>query len=215
MAKALTIDFVSDIVCPWCVVGLRSIEQALGRVAPEITATVRIHPFELNPDMDDQGQIIAQHVEQKYGMTADESAPGHREVRERAAALGFTIATTRNSRIHNSFNAHRLLHWAKGSGRQIALKHALFAAYFTDGKNPGNTDVLVDAAQMVGLDPLDARIVVASGRHAVDVRNSQRFWRHQGITAVPATILNDRYIISGGQPVEKFERAFRSIAAEM
>ncbi|OQW76709.1 MAG: disulfide bond formation protein DsbA [Proteobacteria bacterium ST_bin13] len=214
MPTHLKIDFVSDISCPWCIIGLRALEEALVRTSDGIDAAITFQPFELNPDMPAEGQNIVEHVAQKYGSTPEQSAANRAMIQARAADLGFTMTGNEQSRIYNSFDAHRLLHWAEASGHQAALKRALFDAYFTQGQNIGDHDVLVAAAVVAGLDPVAVRAVLTSGQFAQEVRAAQQFWRQQGITAVPAVVINDQYLILGGQPIEAFEKALRAIAAE-
>jgi predicted DsbA family dithiol-disulfide isomerase len=214
MTKPMTIDFVSDVVCPWCIIGLNGLEQALDRVGDLVKADIHFQPFELNPDMPPEGQNIREHVAEKYGSTPEQSAAARAMIRDRAASVGFTMATKDDSRIYNTFDAHRLLHWAGLTDKQGALKHALFDAYFTEGLNPGDHAVLVQAAEAAGLDPEAAREVLETNAYAKEVREAEKFWHGQGVNAVPAVIINGKYIISGGQPPEAFERALRSIAAE-
>jgi predicted DsbA family dithiol-disulfide isomerase len=214
MPKPLKIDFVSDVSCPWCVIGLGGLEEALRRLSDIVQAELHFQPFELNPTMPAEGQNIAEHIAQKYGASREQSATNRQAIRDRAAAVGFRMATSDESRIYNTFDAHRLLHWAGLEGRQSALKHALFEAYFTDGQNVADADVLVAAAEKAGLDGGSARELLASGRYADEVRAAERQWRDAGINSVPAVVINDRYLISGGQPPEAFERALRGIAAE-
>jgi len=214
MTKAMKIDFVSDVSCPWCVIGLRGLEEALDRVGDLVAADIHFQPFELDPGMPAGGQNVVEHFGEKYGASAEQSAAAREAIRDRAAGVGFTIAMSDQSRIYNTFDAHRLLHWAELEGRQRALKHALFEAYFTKGQDPGDHDVLVAAAEQAGLDPAEASEVLTSGRYAEEVRAAERLWQQRGISAVPAIVVNDRYLISGGQPPEAFEQALRSIAAE-
>jgi predicted DsbA family dithiol-disulfide isomerase len=214
MSKPLKIDFVSDVSCPWCVIGLGGLEEALRQMGDLAEADVHFQPFELNPDMAPEGQNIVEHIAQKYGSSREQSADNRKAIQDRAAQVGFRMATSDESRIYNTFDAHRLLHWAGLEGRQSALKHALFDAYFTDGQNVANTEVLVAVAEKAGLDPDLARELLTSGRYADEVRDAERRWRDAGINAVPAIVINDRYLISGGQPAEAFERALRTIAAE-
>jgi predicted DsbA family dithiol-disulfide isomerase len=216
MRRTLKIDFVSDISCPWCVIGLRGLETGLEQASDVVAADIVFQPFELNPDMPREGQNIVEHVAQKYGATAEQSAANREMIRERAAAVGFTMATSEESRIYNTFDAHRLLHWAgeTGAEAQRALKLALFEAYFTEGRDPSDPDVLVAAAAEAGLDPQAAREILASGRYAEEVRDAERLWQSRGIHAVPAVIVDGKYLISGGQPPEAFEQALRRIAAE-
>ena len=215
MTKPLKIDFVSDVSCPWCIIGLRGLETALDRTSDLVAADIHFQPFELNPQMPPEGQNIVEHVAEKYGSTPEQSAANRQAIRERAASVGFTMAGTDQSRIYNTFDAHRLLHWAGIEGRQSALKHALFEAYFTRGQSPCDYHVLVEAAEQAGLDPVAAREVLESGAYAAEVREAERLWQARGISAVPAVIINDKYLISGGQPPEAFEKALRAIAAEL
>ncbi len=219
MPKPMKIDFVSDVVCPWCIIGLGGLEEALRRVGDLVEADIHFQPFELNPAMPAEGQNIAEHVAQKYGASREQSAKNREAIRARAAEVGFTMNGNENSRIYNTFDAHRLLHWAglegTPAGAQAALKHALFDAYFTRGENLADADVLVAAAEQAGLDGPAAREVLTSGLYAQDVRAAEQEWHRAGISAVPAVVINDRYLISGGQPAEAFEKALRSIALEM
>jgi predicted DsbA family dithiol-disulfide isomerase len=214
MAARLKIDFVSDVSCPWCVIGLQSLEQALENIGNDATADIHFQPFELNPHMPPEGQDIAEHLAQKYGSTPEQSARNREGIRVRGAALGFTFSMEKRGRIYNTFDAHRLLHWAEAEGRQHALKRALFAAYFTEGRDPSNREVLIDVATQVGLDPVRAREILESNLYANEVREREQFYGRQGISAVPSVIVNDKYLIQGGQPVEVFEQALRKIAGE-
>lgn len=210
----LKIDFVSDVSCPWCVIGLKSLQQALERVSPEVTADLHFQPFELNPQMPPEGQDILEHIAQKYGSTPEQMERNRESIRARGAELGFTFNMDKRGRIYNTFDAHRLLHWAETQGRQQALKQALFTAYFTDGRNPNDRETLVNVATKAGLNASQAREVLESGRYADEVRQHEQFYVQQGISAVPSVIINDKYLIQGGQPVQVFEQALRKIAAE-
>lgn len=210
----LKIDFVSDIACPWCAVGLNALERALEKIGPELQVELRIQPFELNPTMAAAGADAGEYMKAKYGMNDAQLASNRATIRDRGAAVGFEFGV--RSRIWNTFDAHRLLHWAGvagPAGSQRALKHALLQAYHGDGRNPGATDVLLDLAAQVGLDVNAAREVLASGRYADEVRADEIAWQQAGINSVPAVVINDRHLISGGQPPEVFEQALRRIAA--
>lgn len=214
MTAKLKIDFVSDVSCPWCVIGLRALEQALERVGDAVTAEIHFQPFELNPHLPPVGQDITEHLVQKYGSTPEQLQRNQETIRARGADLGFTFEMGKRSRVYNTFDAHRLLHWAELEGRQHDLQRALFAAYFTEGRNPSDREVLIDVATQAGLDPVRAREVLESGRYADEVREREQFYGQQGIRAVPSVIVDDRYLIQGGQPVEVFEQALRQIASE-
>lgn len=215
MARHMKIDFVSDVSCPWCVIGLRGLEQALGRIGGEIEAELHFQPFELNPDMAPEGEDVVEHIRRKYGSSPEQAAANRETIRERAAALGFAMpGLSEDRRIYNTFDAHRLLHWAEVEGRQAALKHALFRAYFTEGRDPSDRDVLAEVAAEAGLEKDKARAVLESDRYAQEVRDAERLWRSRGIQAVPSVIIDGKYLVQGGQPPEAFEQALRRIAAQ-
>ena len=221
MTTLLTIDFVSDVSCPWCAIGLKSLDQALERVAGDIKAELHFQPFELNPKMAPEGQEITEHITEKYGITPEQAHLNRENIRLRGEKVGFSFSRADQpgggrSRIYNTFDAHRLLHWAglEGADKQRALKEGLFKAYFTDGQSPAAHDVLARAAGQAGLDPLRACEVLASHAYAKEVRERESFYLTRGIHSVPAVIINDRHLISGGQPVEVFEQALRQVAAE-
>ena len=212
----MKIDFVSDVVCPWCAIGLAALEQALDQVGDSVKADLHFQPFQLNPQMAPEGEEIVEHLSRKYGIDAAQIALNAEAIRQRGAELGFTFGAGKRSRTYNTFDAHRLLHWAGAegpAGSQLALKHALLGAYFTDGRDPSQPAVLVELAEQVGLDAAEAARILASDRFSAEVRQAQDFYQQAGIHAVPAVIINDRHLIQGGQPVEVFERALRKIAA--
>lgn len=214
MATPMKIDFVSDVSCPWCIIGLKALEQAVEKIGDDIAVDVHFQPFELNPQMAPEGQDLFEHMAQKYGASTEQSEQTREMIRARGEDLGFTFRMDKLERIYNTFDTHRLLHYAALEGCQPELKHALFDAYFTDGENPGDHDVLIRLAEQIGLDVTRTREILASDAFAEDVRKQQQFYHSQGIHAVPAVIINGRHLIEGGQPVEVFERALRQIAEE-
>ncbi|MFJ2990360.1 DsbA family oxidoreductase [Collimonas sp. NPDC087041] len=213
MNNALKIDFVSDVVCPWCAIGLAALNIALERLTPETHVDFTVHPFELNPGMPAAGQEQLEHITEKYGITADQARINREQIRARAAAVGFTMNRNDASRVYNTFDAHRLLAWAKEKNAQATLKLVLLKAYFTDGKNISDRTVLAQLAIQAGLDGAEANEVLASDRFAQEVKEEETLWAQRGISSVPAVIVNDRYLISGGQPPEVFEEQLRAILA--
>jgi predicted DsbA family dithiol-disulfide isomerase len=215
MTTTLKIDFVSDVACPWCAIGLASFEQALKDVGADIAVELHFQPFELNPTMGTEGADAAEYLIVKYGMSREQLAESRKRIAERGAAVGFTFGERK--RVWSTFDAHRLLHWAGVEGppgSQHALKWALLRAYHGEGRNPGAHAVLLELAIAVGLDGERAREVLARNEFADDVREAERFWQRAGINAVPAVVINRRHLVSGGQPPEVFAQALRQIAAE-
>ena len=210
----MRIDFVSDIACPWCAVGLNALERALEKIGPEIAVDIHFQPFELNPTMAAEGADAGDYLKAKYGMTDAQLAHNRGVLRDRGAAVGFAFGD--RARVWNTFDAHRLLHWAglQGADLQRALKHALLQAYHGEGRNPGAHDVLLQLAAAVGLDAAEAAAVLQADRYTDEVRAAEQAWQRAGSQSVPAVIIDEKHLISGGQPPEVFERALREIAAE-
>jgi predicted DsbA family dithiol-disulfide isomerase len=215
--KPLRIDFVSDIACPWCAVGLASLEKAIDLVKDHATVELHFQPFELNPHMGSEGEDIVEHLTQKYQISPEQVAVNQQRIAQRGAEVGFQFNQAGRKRIYNTFDAHRLLHWAEeecGSQAQHKLKRSLLEAYFTQGENPSNHSVLLDAVERAGLDRTRASQVISSDEFRNEVRQSQQLYLSQGIQSVPAVIINQRYLVQGGQPVEVFEGALRQAVAE-
>lgn len=207
----LQIDIVSDVMCPWCVIGYKQLAAAL-----EATGTpheIRWHPFELNPDMPTEGQDIREHVAEKYGSTKEQSAASRVHMTQAGAEVGFEFRYADDMRMHNTFNQHQLLHWAERQGRMHDLKMALFAAHFTHRRNLSDAAVLADVAAEIGLDRSEALAVLADQRFAAEVREAERYWVNQGIQSVPAVVFNRRHLVSGAQGVENFTRVLNQLAA--
>ena len=225
MTTTLKIDFVSDIACPWCAVGLFSLEKALDRLQGEVSADLHFQPFELNPDMGPGGQDLGEHLTQKYGSTAEQQAQIRETIAARGAEVGFTFAPGGRGRVYNTFDAHRLLAWAETQddvqgdvqqeGAQRRLKKALLAAYQGRAERIEDHEVLLAVVAQVGLNVTAARDILESGAYGDKVRAVEQLYQRSGIHSVPAVIINDQYLISGGQPVEVFEQSLRQIAAQM
>jgi predicted DsbA family dithiol-disulfide isomerase len=208
----LRIDFISDVACPWCAIGLAALERALERSG--IAAELHFQPFELNPTMAPEGADAAAYLKAKYGLTDEQLAANRSRIAQRGAAEGFAFGERRH--VWNTFDAHRLLWWAgvEGApGTQHALKRALLKAYHGEGRNPGAHDVLLELAAQCGLPADRAREVLDGNLFADEVREAERFWQEAGISGVPATVIDRRHLISGGQPSEAFEQALRQLSA--
>ncbi|MFV8834911.1 DsbA family oxidoreductase [Aquisalimonas sp.] len=210
----LTLDIVSDVACPWCAIGYRRLEQAMAELEGEITFDVRWQPFQLNPDMPPEGEDILEHLTGKYGRSADEMRAAQQQMTDIAHGLGLNFARMQDRRAHNTFDAHRLLAWAAGQGRQTALKLALFDAYFGHALNPSDPAVLQQAAETAGLSGDEAGQVLSSDHYAEQVRREEAYYKQAGVTGVPAFIIAGRYVISGAQEPQTLVNAFREIAAE-
>jgi predicted DsbA family dithiol-disulfide isomerase len=204
------IDVISDVVCPWCAIGLAAMEQALDRIGDAAAPEVVFHPLQLNPGTPPEGEAIVDNLARKYGLTPEQASGAGGRIRAAAAEVGVTMAGRRD-RLFDTFDAHRLLHWAQATGRQAALKHALLDAYFERGENVSDADVLVAAADRAGLDPEEARRVIADGRFADEVTRDEDHWRGEGILSVPTFILDGRFVIQGAQSADRMEKALRRL----
>ena len=210
----MKIDFVSDIACPWCAVGLNALELALHELQGEIDVQIEFQPFELNPDMPPEGENADAYLARKYGRPPEERQAMVTMLRERGAEVGFAFGP--RNHVWNTFDAHRLLMWAgeESPAAQRALKHALLKAYHGDGLNPGDPELLEALAAQCGLDPERAAAVLGSDEYAESVRDREQRWQTLGIQSVPSVVIERKHLIQGGQPPEVFARALREIAAQ-
>lgn len=206
------VDIVSDVMCPWCIVGFKQLEQALGKVG--VGAFIRWHPFELNPAMPPEGQNLSAHITEKYGSTRQQSEQNRQHLIQLGQTLGITFNFGPDSRIVNTFNAHQLLGWAQTKGLQHPLKLALFAAHFTEGKDVSDPAVLVDVAAVVGLERSEAQEVLHSQSHAAETREHQEFWTSRGISGVPSMVFNGRYMLTGAQGADTYAQMLQKILDE-
>ncbi|MEY8801905.1 DsbA family oxidoreductase [Leisingera sp. XS_AS12] len=208
--KPLRIDIVSDVMCPWCIIGYRQLARAL-----EETGTlheIHWHPFELNPEMPPEGQNLREHIIEKYGSTPEQSERSRAQMTELGAGLGFDFAFADDMRMHNTFAAHQLLHWAGEQGRRHELKIALFAAHFTHRCNLSDPEVLADIAAETGLDRAEAVVVLTDGRFAETVREHEGFWLRQGVRGVPTVVIDSEHLLTGAQGTESYIRIFQHLS---
>ena len=215
MTHTVRIDFVSDVVCPWCVVGLNSLQAALEHVKSEVNADIHFQPFELAPGMDENGENLTAYLMSKYNISSEQVAQTQAAIIARGKEQGFVFDFNSDSRKWNTLDAHRLLHWAgETSDKQLALKQALFVANFTENRHVSDHAVLVELATQVGLDGVETAEILASGRYTEEVRELEARWQQQGVSSVPTMIFNNRYAVSGGQPVETFVEVIRELIKE-
>ena len=210
--RPLCLDIVSDVVCPWCYIGLANVEAALRELGDEVKTELFFHPLQLNPGLPPEGEAVADNIARKYGITPDQARSRGGGLRDAAAEAGVALAG-RSDRIFDTFDAHRLLHWAGEQGRQIALKHALFDAYFEQGRNISDHAVLEDAAAAAGLDRGAAERVLATGAFATEVHDDEIEWRSEGIASVPTMVIDREFVVSGAQAPERIVRALRKLSA--
>ena len=211
-AKPVQIDIISDVMCPWCIIGFRQLEQALATTGTG--AFVRWHPFELNPEMPEEGQNLREHITEKYGATPEQSAQNRAQMQEIGSGLGIDFQFGDDSRIVNTFAAHQLLDWAQSKLLQHPLKLALFEAHFTQNRDVSTPEVLVDIAASVGLDPTEAAEVLDNASHAQDTRARQKFWTERGVTGVPAIVFDGKYILTGAQGADTYAQMLQKVVAE-
>jgi len=212
--KKLKIDIVSDVMCPWCIIGYKNLETALAQLSDEFTAQISWKPFELNPDMPVAGQDLNEHLAQKYGLSEQQGDENRQRILEMGEQAGFDFNFDGKRIMTNSFDLHRLLTWAASEGKQTELKLAFFKAHFTDLVYLNEQDTLLDVVASVGLDRARAKQILDSGEYFQDVRSEQNTLQQMGITSVPTFIINDQFALTGGQPSDAFVQAFKQIAEQ-
>ena len=213
-ASPVTIDVISDVVCPWCFIGKRRLEAALASVAAQGAAcefTVRWHPFELNPDLPPTGIDRREYVAAKFG-GAERAAQIYERVRAAGASAGIAFAFERIARQPNTRDAHRLVAWAQARGDAEPLVERLFVAYFQDGRNPGDRDVLAAIAGEAGLDAAAARAMLETDEGGGAVEASERRAHDIGIGGVPFFIFDGRLAVSGAQEPQVLAQAIAQAA---
>lgn len=211
----MRIDFISDIACPWCAVGIASFEKALQELGSDFKYELHFQPFELNPDMPKEGKNLAEYLSQKYGMSADRIKASHEMLHQRGREVGFEFG--HREHIWNTFDAHRLLYWADQSekpGAQFALKKALLRAYHTETKNPSDPKILLQLVNEVGLNAEEAQTILSSDKFAKEVRGAEQQWQQAGIHAVPSMVINQRHLLQGAQPVAVVLQALKQLQSE-
>jgi len=210
--KELQIDIVSDVVCPWCAIGYGNLTQALDQLSESISAKIEWHPFQLNPYMGKEGQDINEHLEEKYGLTEAQLKENKQRIKDVGKQAGVEFTFEQRARIYNTLDCHVLLHYAQEQGKQTELKLALFKAYFSDGKDVSDQAVLVSVAESVGLDPIASQAVLNDDDYQKAVKDEESKYKSMGISSVPAFIINNKYLISGGQPVDSFLQTLKEIS---
>jgi predicted DsbA family dithiol-disulfide isomerase len=214
MKPTIKIDYVSDVACPWCAVGLGNLNKAIAQLSDQVNFEVHFHPFELNPNMHLGGQDAIEHLTEKYGLTVQQVKANQENIRTKALEAGFEFHPEGRKRVYNTFNAHRLLHWAGrefGLEKQAALKKELLNTYFCLAVNLDDQHNLLDAVTRSGLDEARAQEVLHNNEFAKDVREEESIYTNVGISSVPSIILNDQYLLQGAQPPESFMNAFEQL----
>ncbi|WP_159737896.1 DsbA family oxidoreductase [Vibrio atypicus] len=206
------IDIVSDVVCPWCIIGYKRLEQALSALSNEIEADIHWHPFELNPAMGSEGQNLREHLHEKYGTTEEASISARETLTNLGKEVGFEFHFSDEMRIYNTRKAHQLLMWASSEGKQFDLQLSLFYAYFSDNKDISQEEVLLQCALEAELDNDVAKQVLNDSGWAETVASTEQQWLEAGINAVPAIIINQRHLISGAQTTDRLTSALKQIA---
>lgn len=201
-ATNLRIDIISDVVCPWCVIGYHQLGRALEQTF--IAADIHWHPFELNPHIGAEGENLREHLAKKYGTSPEGSVMARDRLTAMGKELGFTFNYADDMRTYNTFNAHQLVKWASMQGRQHDMNMALFGAFFTHRRDVGDVAVLADVAAEIGLDRDEALAVLGDQRYAAEVRREQQFWKSQGIDGVPAIVFAQKHLVTGAQGVATF-----------
>jgi len=211
----LQIDIVSDIACPWCAIGYARLEKAMTALKNELDFAIEWHAFELNPDPSAEAEPILPALARKYGRSENEARDNQSQMMVVAKDLGLNFEKLQERYTRNTFDAHRLVKWAGAQGKQTDMKMACFEAYFGRAENISDAEVLVNCAESVGLEGSEARAILSTDQYADAVREDEAKYQQAGVSAVPAYIINQTYLVSGAQEPETLIQAFREIAEEV
>ena len=212
MPQRLKIDYVSDIACPWCAIGLAGLVEAASRLQGELEVELHFQPFELNRNMPPEGENMGEHLVAKTGASAAQVEDERRNLTAIAAEAGLAFKLDRETRVWNSFDGHRLVYWAEQAGDPLLLKTALFKANFCEGRQISNHEVLAEIAVECGLDGARAKEILSTETYLDEVDERMKLWMSRGIRGVPAIIFNDRHLVEGGQSASTFVKVMRQIA---
>ncbi len=205
----IKLDIISDPICPWCYIGKSNLDRALER-APDHPFEIEWHPFQLNPEMPAGGMDRAEYLEHKFG-GRDGAARAYAPVVEAAEAAGLEIDFAAIARTPSTLDAHRLIHWAGIEGRQTPVVSALFRAYFREGRDIGDTDVLADIADSAGLDAALIRQLLQGDSDRDEIRARDAWAREHGVTGVPTFVVGQRHAVPGAQPPELWDKVIAEI----
>lgn len=207
----ITVSMVSDVVCPWCIVGYKRLKQAIDML-DDIEVEIQFHPFELNPNMPEQGQNLRDHIVEKYGVSAQQSDENRERLVHIGNTVGFSFNFSDESRMYNTFKAHQLIHIAAQKGLEESMKLRLFSAYFTEGKNINEINVLVEEAVVIGLDKKDVEHMLTTQQYATLVRQEASKWLQRGIQSVPTFVVGNQGV-AGAQDPETLAAFLRQAAS--
>jgi len=214
MSKKIQLDIISDVVCPWCVIGYKNLQSAIDELGVADKIELQWQPFELNPLMPPEGQDLREHVAEKYGSSAEESKQARINISQRGAEVGFTFNFFDEMKIVNTRDAHILLEYAHELGIQTELKLRLFSAAFTEQKDISNRDTLLNEAVQVGLDIKKANERLQETHYRDEVIQQEKYWQKLGISAVPAVVFNRTSAMSGAQPIEAYKQALTELLSQ-
>lgn len=206
----ITVDIVSDVVCPWCYIGFKRLQLAIAEME-NTEFELRWQPFELNPDLPEEGQDLQEHMSEKYGSTPAQSADSRQLLKAVGMSLGIEINHVPKARIVNTFRAHQLLHWAEHFGKSQSLMIAMFERYFGYGCNLNDIDELVKLAGKVGLSTEDAERILREETFRTVVRQKEAIWLQRGVRSVPTYIFNDKFAFSGAREPAEIVATLRSL----
>ena len=208
----IRVDIVSDVVCPWCAIGYLQLARAAEMQGVQLD--VHWHPFELNPQMGQDGENLFDHLSAKYGITAAQSAQTRAQITQLGADLGFSFAFRDDMFMWNTFRAHQLIDWAETQDAAHGVKLALLKAHFTDRRNVSDVGVLTDIAAETGLDAEAAKAALEAGTFAQTVRRKQVFWTDKGVQGVPTMIFAAKYAVTGAQGVDNYGSVLQQLLSE-
>ena len=210
MSSSIQIDIVSDVVCPWCIIGYKRLEAAMKNL-PQMKFSISWHPFELNPNMQEGGENLREHLSRKYGITPSGSIEARKRLTEFGGELGFSFLYTDDMKIYNTLKAHQLLHYAREHAKEHELKLKFFEDYFSLNKNMEDNDVLIESATAVGLDENQCKKVLQTNQYSSEVKAEIESYQAMGIHAVPAFIFNGKYLVSGAQGPSTFQSVIENL----
>lgn len=214
MNTIIKLDIISDVVCPWCIIGYNHLQAAIKELGIEDRIEIEWQPFELNPDMPAEGENLREHITRKYGSTVEESNNARIRIASAGAEHGFEFNYFDDMKMVNTFDAHILLDYARGFGKQTELKMRLFTAFFSERKDVSDRNILKQELISVGLDAEEGMRWLDNAQQRSAIRNIVNQWQKMGVSSVPTVVFNRESAVSGAHPVDSYKQILSELMAK-
>ena len=214
MNEKIKLDIISDVVCPWCIVGYKRLQKAISELGIEDKLEIEWQPFELNPSMPIEGQNMGEHLSQKYGSSVQDNNQNKERLKTLGAEEGFTFNFFDDMKMVNTRDSHVLIEYAKEQNKQTELNIRLIEAFYTEKKDISNREVLKQELLTVGLNSIEALERLDKSKYKEEVEAKEQLWQNMGVSGVPTIVFNRKSALTGAQPTEVYKQVLTELLNE-